>query len=513
MATAPPAPAPGTGSGAGEKGLKPNAIGFMSNMVIGVASTAPGYSLAASLGFVIGIAGIGAQAPAVFIVAFLPMLFIASSYYFMNRADPDCGTTFTWVTRAMGPYLGWMGGWGIVCAGTIVMANLGQIAGLYTFILFDWQSAADSTFAVTLLGCIFIATMTAICVIGIELSARTQVGLLSAEVITLLLFAVFALVKVYGGDAGPDSIEPQLAWFNPFEIESTTALIDGVLIAVFIYWGWDSTVTVNEESTDSATTPGKAAVLSTVILVFIYVIVSTAAQAFNGPAALADLDDALSVLATDVFGSPWDKIVIISVLTSAAASCQTTILPNSRTALSMARQRAFPAKLGEVHPRYLTPHTSTITFGVLSISWYVALTIVSEDILFDSIAALGLMIAFYYALTGYACVVYYRRELLKSARNFFLIGLAPFTGASMLTYLFIKSCSSLSADDAGSGTVFGLGTPLVIGVGFLLLGVVLMVFWRFTGPGAATFFARKPEVADPRLLTGELTPTSTTPGV
>jgi len=163
---------PGAGSAPGDKGLKTGAIGFVSGVVIGVASTAPGYSLAASLGFVIALVGL--QSPAVFIVAFIPMLFIATAYYYMNRADPDCGTTFSWVTRAMGPYLGWMGGWGIVCAGTIVMANLAQIAGLYTFLLFNWSSAAESTLAVTVLGVLFIAAMTWICVIGIELSARTQ---------------------------------------------------------------------------------------------------------------------------------------------------------------------------------------------------------------------------------------------------------------------------------------------------------------------------------------------------
>ena len=488
------------GSAPGEKGLKPNAIGFVSNVVIGVASTAPGYSLAATLGLVIALPGVGVAAPAVFIVAFLPMLFIATSYYYMNRADPDCGTTFSWVTRAMGPYLGWMGGWGIAAAGTIVMANLGQIAGLYTFLLFDWQSAADSTLAVTALGVVFIAVMTWICVVGIELSARTQVGLLGAEILTLALFAIVALVKVYAGDAGEAAVNPSLSWFNPFEIQSTDALVSGVLLAVFIYWGWDSTVTVNEESTDSATTPGKAAVISTVILLVIYVLVSVAAQAFDGPGGLADQDDALGVLATQVFGSPLDKIVIIAVLTSAAASCQTTILPNARTALSMARAQAAPRRLGDVHPRYLTPHTSTITFGALAIGWYVVLTIVSENILADSIAALGLMISFYYSLTGFACIVYYRRELLKSARNFLLVGVAPFIGAVALAALFVKSCYDLSKDDAGdSSAILGLGAPLVIGLGFLLFGVVLMLIWRVMGH--ERFFGRKPEVADPAILT------------
>src|SRR4051812_26448935 len=128
-----------TGSGTpDEVGLKSGALGFLSSLVIGVASTAPGYSLAASLGFVVAVAGVGVQAPAILLVAFVPMLLIASSYYYLNKADPDCGTTFSWVTKAMGPHIGWLGGWAIVVADVIVMANLAQIAGLYTFLLFDW---------------------------------------------------------------------------------------------------------------------------------------------------------------------------------------------------------------------------------------------------------------------------------------------------------------------------------------------------------------------------------------
>src|SRR4051812_41220286 len=244
-------PPPGRPSTVADKGLKKDALGFVSSVVIGVASTAPGYSLAASLGLVVAVSGIGLQAPAVLLVAFVPMLLIASAYYYMNRANPDCGTTFAWVTKAMGPWAGWMGGWAIVVADVIVMANLAQIAGLYSFLLVGWDSAAASTLAVTAVGVVWIFVMTAICVIGIELSARTQVGLLGAEILTLALFAVVALVKVAAGDAGPDSVDPSLSWLNPFAIDSLDALVGGVLIAVFIYWGWDSTVTVNEESRDA----------------------------------------------------------------------------------------------------------------------------------------------------------------------------------------------------------------------------------------------------------------------
>jgi amino acid transporter len=484
----------------GDKGLKKNAIGFASSVVIGVASTAPGYSLAATLGFIA--AAVALESPAVLLVSFIPMFLVAAGYYYMNKADPDCGTSFSWVTKAMGPQLGWIAGWTIVVADVIVMANLAQIAGLYTFLLVGWDSAAASTAAVTVVGVFWIATMTAIVLIGIELSARTQIGLLAAEIVTLAAFAVVALVKVYAGDAGPGSIDPSLSWINPFNL-SLTEISAGMLLAVFIYWGWDTTATVNEETENPDEAPGRATVVSTLILLGIYVIVAVAAQAYAGVEALvANQEDVLSALGTEVFGTPLDKILIIAVLTSAAASTQTTILPTARTTLSMARSQALPKSLGKVHPRFLTPHISTVLMGVASIVWYVGLTLVSEDILFDSLAALGLMIAFYIGLTGFACAIYYRREILRSVKNFFFVGVGPFVGGAILFYLLIKNAIELSdpANSESGDSWLGLGPPLVIAAFFLILGLVLMVIqWR----KFPAFFRRRPEVAPPGFLEGE----------
>jgi amino acid transporter len=493
-----PAPLP---VGVEDKGLKRNAIGFISSVVIGVASTAPGYSLAASLGFIAAVGGIGLQSPAILLLAFIPMAMIAAAYYYMNRADPDCGTTFAWVTKAMGPWAGWLGGWAIVVADIIVMANLAQIAGKYTFLLLDWDSAANSTAAVTAVGVAWIVVMTAICYIGIELSARTQVVLLSFEIVTLGIFAVVALVKVATGDAAASAVDPSFSWINPFEIDSFSALTSGILIAIFIYWGWDSTVTVNEETEDSSRTPGRAAITATVLLLLIYVVVAVAAQAYGGVEPLVkNQDDVLSFLGGEVFGSPLDKILIIAVLTSAAASTQTTILPTARTTLSMARAKAMPRALGHVSTRYLTPTTSTVLMGTFSVLWYVGLTIVSENILFDSISALGLMIAFYYGLTGYACVVYYRRELFRSLKTFVLVGLLPLLGALILTAVFIKSCVDLSdpVNSASGDSWFGIGPPLIIGLGFLIFGAVLMVIWYLAGH--REFFRTRTEIAAPEAL-------------
>jgi amino acid transporter len=482
-------------SQAGEGGLKKNAIGYISNVVIGVASTAPGYSIAATLGFVVAVSGVGLAAPAVMLVAFLPMFCIAYAYRYMNKADPDCGTTFSWATRGLGPSMGWLGGWAIIATDVIVMASLAQIAAIYSFLLFDWTTAADSQLAVMLVGVAWIVVMTAICYLGTELSARTQQWLLGIEIFALTLFAIWALAKVYISDP-PGSLHVQAAWFSPFSVDSFGALIDGVLLGTFIYWGWDSGVAVNEESEDPANGPGKAAIVSTLLLLGIYLIVSAAAQAYGGPELLIDnADDVLSVLGDQVFPSPLDKLLIITVLTSASASTQTTILPTARATLSMARQKAFPPSFGKIHPRHLTPSYSTVWMGAVSTAWFIGIELLSPDnVLGDSVTALGFGIAFYYGITGIACAVFYRRELLKDWKTFVYAGLLPVVGAIALFGIFIVALKDYSNPDNTNTAILGIGSPVVIGVGALLLGAVVMFFARFR---YKEFFARKPEVFDP----------------
>jgi amino acid transporter len=479
-----------------DKGLKKNAISFVSNVVIGVASVAPAYSLAATLGFVAAIAGLGVHSPAVMLVAFFPMAFIAAAYYYLNRAEPDCGTTFAWVTRAMGPWLGWQGGWAIVVADVLVMPSLASVAGHYTFQLFG--NSNPGNLMVTIVGIAWIVVMTAICYIGIELSARTQRILLGMEFVTLVVFAVVALIKVYANHPR-HSIHPTLTWFNPFDISSISALDGGILLAVFIYWGWDSGVSVNEESEDSSTGPGRAAIVSTFILVGIYLLVTTAAQAYGGVQNLvSNQSDVLAPLGHGVLGSPLDKILIIAVLTSASASTQTTILPTARTTLSMARWKALPRQFGNIHPRFLSPGFSTLSMGTASALVYIFLSATSANLIADAFTSLALTIAFYYGFTGFACVVFYRRQLFRSVKNFTFIGLMPVAGGAILTWVLIKAVIDYSKPHAGYAKPFlGIGSPIAIALLTIILGLIFMFVQRVTMP---EFFRRKPEVVDPAIV-------------
>jgi amino acid transporter len=486
----------------GAKGLKVDALGYASNLVIAIASTAPAYSLAATLGFVVAVTGVGVHAPAVLIVAFIPILFVSVGYRFFNLADPDAGTTFAWVTRAFGPQLGWINGWAIFLADIIVMASLSVIASNYTFLLFD-STAQPSTFVLVVGAVIWIGLMTWICYRGIELSARVQQLLLTLEIFTLVLFTIVALIKVYANNPA-HSIHVSAEWFNPFSLSFST-LSAAVLLGIFIYWGWDSGVAVNEESRDRHRGPGKAAVVSTILLLLIYVVVTVAAQAYHGTAFVANnSSDVLNALGSNVFGSPLDKLVIITVLTSASASTQTTILPTARTTLSMAKWSAIPSAFGRVHPRFFTPSFSTLLMGGLSIVWTIALVAFNpkQNVLGDTISALGFAVVFYYGFTGLACAVYFRRDLLKSARNFFLAGLIPVLGGIMMAYIGVKAFSYYNtAGNNYSKALFGIQTPILVGIGGLILGIVLMfASWPFYSD-----FFRRPwfQTANPEVLVAD----------
>ena len=484
-----------------EHGLKADAISFTEGLVIALASTAPAYSLAAVIGSIAVI--VGFYAPAALLVAFVPMFFIAAAFYYLNRADQDCGTTFAWVTRAMGPQAGWIAGWAVCMTGILVIGSLADVAVFTFFQLIDAESLVKSTSAVTIGAVLLIILMTTICVIGTEASARLQVVLMALQIIPLLIFVTVVLWKVFAGDGPGTSVEPNLSWFNPLNIESTSVLVSSLLLGVFIYWGWESAVNLNEETAGDVKRPGLAGLISTLILLVTYAGVATAVLAWRGIGGAASFDDNPGILgkyATGALGDPTGKIVLLAIVVSALASTQTTILPAARTSLSMGRHEAIPDAFGEVSKRFFTPLFSTVAIGVLAIAWYVPGKLINENFLFDSITALGLMIAFYYAFTGFACVIYFRHEITKSVRNFLFIGLAPFLGAAILSYLFVKALIDF-ADPENSYTGsewFGLGPPAVIGVGMLLLGVVLLFAWRLYK--REPFFKRRPEVADPKVL-------------
>src|SRR3984885_1594033 len=505
-----------------DKGLKSGALGLISSTVIATASVAPAYSIAATLVFVV--VAVGLQAPAVAVLAFDPMLFCSIGYSELNKADPDCGTTFTWATRAFGPKTGWFGGWAIVVADVLVMASLAQVAGQYVFLEFNAKGIGGNATSgwVLLAGVIWIVLMTAICYVGIEGSANFQKVRLGIELIMLVVLSIVALVKVGSGTAPPGHLTPSFEWLNPFRISSFSAFSSGIILMVFIYWGWDTAVSVNEETKDRNRTPGLAAIFSTLILLVTYSLVIFSMEAFagvkttgNGLGNTNNAGDVLSVQGSAIFGThgfgpTFYHLLLLMVLSSAAASTQTTILPTARTTLSMATYKALPPSFAKMHPRYLTPTVSTLVMGGISIVLYAAMNYISGgNVISDAVTSCGIFIAPYYGLTGFACVWYYRRNLRTSARNLWMQGILPLLGGLILW--FLGGYSLWEDYDVNTGnsytsyTIPGIhwevGGVFVIVFLSWLAGLIFWIFLRIRQP--AFFQGKTLTRATPTLVPDE----------
>jgi len=480
--------------GLGQKGLSKGAVGLLGAVVIGVSCIAPAYTLTAALGPTV--AEVGTQLPAIFLAGFLPMLLVALGYRELNKAMPDSGTSFTWATRAFGPWIGWMGGWGLIAATIIVLSNLAAVAVDFFYILIAQltgnEAIADLTtdlwinIPTTL---VFIAGACWISYRGLHATKTFQYVLVAFQLLVLGWFAVAAFAHVANGTAF-DATPVSLDWFNPLAVPSLSAFAAGVSLSIFIFWGWDVTLTMNEETKDPDRVPGRAATLTVLVIMAVYMVVSLAVISFAGigdtglGAGNPDNQESIfAVLAAPVMG-PFAILMSLAILSSSAASLQSTFVSPARTILAMGYYRALPERFARVSPRFKSPSTATITAAVAAAAFYVVTRLISENALWDTITALGMMICFYYGVTALACVWYFRRELLRGWRNVVFKLLAPVVGGVILLVMFVKTAYDSMDPDYGSGSsIGGVGTVFILGMAVLLLGVVLMVVTRIKSPG------------------------------
>lgn len=474
-----------------EKGLSRNSLGVFGSVVLGISCVAPAYTLSATIGILVTQAG--TKTAVVILAGFLPMFFAAYAYRELNKVMPDCGTSFTWTSKAFGPYIGWIGGWAAILATAIVLSNLAGVAVEFFYQLLGdlfrnptlgglWENKA-----VNVATCLaFLAVATFVAYRGITTTEKVQFALVGFQLSVLLVFAVVAIAKSGTAATG---LEFSWDWLSPAGL-TLSAFIAGLSGSIFAFWGWDTCLTVNEESKGSEKTPGRAALLTVLSILLTYLIVSTASVLYAGigteGVGLGNEKIAHNVfgaLAEPVLGNPWHILLFLAVLASSIASLITTFLPASRTMLGMATYRALPARFGAIHPRYLTPSYATVVAGVFAGGFYAVMMFLSENALTDTIYSLGIMICFYYGLTAFGCVWFFRHELFVNLNSVVFKLLFPlFGGLGLFAVLGVTLRDSASPEYGSGASIFGVGLVLVLGLGLILLGLVLMLIWRSVQP-------------------------------
>ncbi|WP_417215328.1 APC family permease [Arthrobacter sp.] len=480
------------GSGGTSKGLAPSQIGLGAAILIGVSTIAPAYVLTSSLGPTVQ--AIGPYLPAIFIIGFIPMFLVALGYRELNTDTPDSGTTFTWVSKAFGPRIGWMGGWGLLAANIIVLSNLAGVAVDFFYLLLSQVTgrpelaALAQNIPVNIATClVFVSLAVWVSCRGLHTTRTVQFLLVGFQVVVLAWFVIAGISKA---SAQPGHLAFSWDWFNPMHISSFSAFAVGLSLSIFAFWGWDVCLTMNEETKNGGKTSGLAAGFTAVVVLAIYLFGSIAVVMFAGTGTtgtgLGNPDNGENVfaaLASPVMG-PFAILLSLSVLSSCAASLQSTMISPARSLLAMGHHGALSKRFSRISPRSYSPVFATLFAGGVSTAFYALMRVLSTNVLNDTILALGMMICFYYGLTAMACVWYFRHTAFRTVRNFLFRFLAPLLGGIALTAVFLQTAFDSWDPSYGSGSeVFGVGLVFVVGVGILAVGLLLLIGAHRRHPG------------------------------
>ncbi|HND35571.1 MAG TPA: APC family permease, partial [Nitrosomonas sp.] len=448
---------------------------------------APAYSLTGALGH--GAAESGYQLPIVFILSVIPMYFVALSYKHLTTAAPDAGTIFTWGTKAIGPRFGWLGGWALLLASILAGVAATQITVNAIIALMGLKDSP--TWLNLVIAILFILSTTYLTALGAKESSRTTMLLTAMQYGVLVVLAAILTLRVLQGDAVATANPFSLEWLNPFAIASFESFLGGFLIALFIFWGFDASLAMSEETAGTSEQIGRSGTTAMMITVITYVVFSITALAYAGvdaqdPSSLTfegNIDSIVTALATDTIGEMGAMIAALVIAISAFSATISTIMPAARVALAMATYRAIPAKFAYVSGVTKTPLVTTWTIGIMSLAIYITLSSISESIVKDSIHSVSIAICTYYTVAALSCVFYFHRTAFNHWYHALSQVILPLIAAVILIAVGIYQAWSMMDPNYGSsGSIAGVGAVFLIGGAALMLGVPLMILWNLREP-------------------------------
>ena len=447
-----------------ETKLEANAIGVAQDTVIGMATAAP----AASSGLILAslaMATAYAAGPALILMA-LPMIVIANCYRRLNLWNANCGAAFEWVGRVINPYVGFLVGWLMIMGGIIGTVSTTVVLGPSVLEVFGSTSTAVAPNL--LIDTVVIVGMLVIAIIGIRITARTQVGMGLAEYGILLGFALVGLIAVIGHHHGTFPISA--GWWKVSGIGGHGSLSAGFLVALFAYTGWDGTIYVNEEVRHRRTNPGKAAMIAVALLAVVYTFTQIGLQGVVSPAKLQlNSTDALVYVAQALGGGGWAKVMAFGLALSVIATTGVGIVLGARVIYGMASHRVLPPFLGNVSRRFTTPVAASLAVGVVLLggTWAYLLSTSLANAFNDAIAVTALLYAAFYILTALAAIMYYWRRVFSNFLDGVILGVLPLAAAGFLGWILVKSIAAAT------------GPQIWSLVGIMAVGVILMLVARF----------------------------------
>ena len=389
-----------------ENTLKANSLGTVESVIMGIAGTAPAYSIEITTSTIIGTAG--TLSPASILACGLIMFGIAFAFINLNRSMANAGTSYAWVTTIFGRTFGFFAGWALLVLCCVFMVSAMIPAANATLLIFK-PELMNNVHYVTIIAAAWLTFVSAVVVKGIKLTSYVQVAMTLIEGVILLIIIVASFIMFPQAPQHPFS----WTWFSPFEF-SPKLFANGALVAIFFYYGWDVTMNLSEETKDPNRTPGRAAFWSMVFLMAFFLVFIVITLIGLSDSEIQHYNtNIIFAIANKALGPTWGYVAIIAVLLSTVGTVETQMLQFTRTLFAKGRAGALHHRYSRLHPRWNTPHIAIFLIWVTGL----ALLFVSSYlptinvILQDSITAIGFQICFYLGLTGLACAWYYRSKI------------------------------------------------------------------------------------------------------
>ena len=450
--------------------LRADELNLFDATAVAVSSVAPAYSIASTMTAVFVIAGIGLAAPSVLLVSFVPVLFIALAYFHLNRRNPNCGASYSWLSQIVSPGVGCVNGWIQVWTSVLFCTTAPLLAGGYTLQFLHTAfnavslSSVNNPKDVAVAAALWLFLVVAICVYGIRWTTNAQWVMVLIEYIAVVGFSIGGIIKVIISHP-VHSLNFSFSWLNPMHIHGYSALASGLALGVFFFWGWDTAMNLNEESKDSTRTPGRAGLISMWLLLFVFILNFVAAQMLLGSHAVASQGPEVLFYFGQQFAGKWASYVMIfAVLSSTVATTQTTVLPAARITYAMARDGVLPKLFATVHEKYKTPALGTVIVGLLSMFGILLTTFSnsSASVFNNLVANIGVLVAFYYGVTGLACAWAFRKTIGHNFKSNLTMIYLPFIGGAILLFVCYQVIVSGGSTAIPDIIVLGSGIPLYL---------------------------------------------------
>lgn len=435
--------------------LESNALSLGESVFMGVAGTAPAFSIAATTATLIG--SVGVLAAGSLLYCGLIMFGVTLSFMHLNRVITNAGASYAWVGQVFHPLLGFFAGWSLLVASAVFMVS-GTIPAASATLLLVSPAHINDPSSVTFVAAGWLLVVSAVIVKGIKPTSYLQIIMTGIEVGALVIIDLVALVYFFNHPVREFSWN----WFSLAQF-SPDLFATGALTALFFFWGWDVTLNLNEETRNASHAPGQSAIYSMIIVLLLFMGFALAALlALTDAEIQASSTNIVFAIAQKLFPAPWSYMAIIAVMLSSIGTLETSILQFTRTMYAKGRDGALHPRYAVLHKSWRTPWVATLAitlFGLIMLflsSYFSSVQLIIKD----SVNAIGFQVALYYSLAALTCAWHFRHTARRSFSQLITLAIWPILSAFFLIYVAVYSVPTFDL------------TTNIVGIGGILIGII-----------------------------------------